>query len=239
VDRAPTRVPGVLAVFPSDPEVTVVYPEMSSTILPHSQEIRLRRGDDLDIKITVQNDGDPPDPINLGICVLRWAVKQGYGDVPTSLKNRIILGNEAALILKRSSYPEEIEISSGIGRAVIHVRSEDTSDLPLVPALWDMELIRAGTEIIFSPPPESSSIVQEGMGTIICDQAFPTVRPGDIITVDGTPIVILKQLSPHIILVDRTEWTTISFPSSLMRFYRGTRKTVAGGSFVILGDVVR
>ena len=51
MDRVPTIDVGVLGVVFSDPEVIAVFPELSATILPHAQEIRFYRGDDIAIGV--------------------------------------------------------------------------------------------------------------------------------------------------------------------------------------------
>ncbi len=238
MDRVPTVSSGVLAVYGSDVEVIAVFPELSSTILPHGQEIRFYRGDDLDLQVQLQNENDPPDPLSLTNSVVRFAAKQGYGNVPTSLRNRVVLGNEAALIVKRSSDPEQIEITDASrGRAVVHLVRDDSWSLPTAPACWDLEVTRptgdivlpGGAQVQFVP----SSDVVFGMGL---DWVALKIRGGDIFEAQGRLVLVREVISSMHLRLDWFDWTS-GYATPVLR--RGRTKTVASGAFVLMGDVVR
>ena len=89
--------PGILGVVPSNKEVKAVFPSLSATVIPHSQEIKFRRGDSFDIDVQVQNDQDPPSKVDISRSVVRFGAKQGFG--PPGGPN---IGNEGAQILKQS-----------------------------------------------------------------------------------------------------------------------------------------
>lgn len=242
MDRVPTIDVGVLGVALSDPEVTAVFPEMSSTILPHGQEIRFYRGDSLDIAVQLQNDGDPPDPIDLGGAVLRFAAKQGHGGVPTSLRNRVILGNEAALVVKTSADPTQVElVNASRGQAIVHLYPEDTTDLPTVPAVWDMEVTRPRSKMEL---PTGHLMFAGGSDVVLSlttevDWMQLGVRPGDLLTAQGRTVLVRKVPSQIHLVVDFTGWAHGAMPTSAVALHRGHTKTVAYGPFVVLGDVVR
>lgn len=242
MDRLPTVDAGVLGVVLSDPEVTAVFPEMSSTILPHGQEIRFYRGDSVDIAVQLQNDGDPPDPIDTAGSVLRFAAKQGHGGVPTSLRNRVALGNEAALVLKTSADPTQVElVNPSKGQAIVHLSPEDTFDLPTVPALWDLELTRPTARVDLPP----GHLMFAGGSDVVLSLTTEVdwmqlgIRPGDLLTVQGRTVIVRKVISPIHLVVDFTGWTSGAMPTSAVAIHRGKTKTVAYGPFVVLGDVVR
>lgn len=250
MDRVPTIDMGVLGVVLSDPEVIAVFPELSSTILPHAQEIRFYRGDDLDIGVQIQNDLDPPDKVAISDSVLRFAAKIGAGGVPTSLRNRVVLGNEAALIVKRSYDPEEIEIVSDTnGQVIVHVRREDTWDLPLVAASWDLEITKPVSDIAL---PSGSVLLSAGSDiamstTPSLDWTALRIRPGDLFQAQGRTVLVRAVLSAQHLQVDWSDWTAGILPTSgspppcsdAVCMFRGRTKTVAFGPFVPLGDVVR
>ena len=253
MDRVPTVDVGVLGVVLSDPEVIAVFPELSSTILPHAQEIRFYRGDSLDIAVQAQNDGDPADKVTLTDSVLRWAAKQGHGNVPSSLRNKLVLGNEAALLLKTSADPEQIEITSeSNGQAIVHLTREDTYLLPTVPAVWGLELVKA-TETLGLPV--GNVLLTPGSDTLLSvspalDWTKVRLRPGDLVRAQGRTVRVLAIDSAQHLRVDWSDWTGGLLPSSgpivtpphgdsAVYAFRAKTKTVAYGAFVALGDVVR
>ena len=246
--RAPTTNIGVLGVVSSDPEVIAVYPSLSSTVLPHSQEIRLFRGDSCDLAVQIQDDGDPANTVMISNTILRFAAKQGHGGVPSSLRNKVILGNEAALILKTSYDPEQIEVTNETtGRALIHLLREDTHLLPVGTAAWDLEITKA-TDSIDLP---SGQVLFSGNSDVVMsitpalDWTALRLRPGDIFCAQGMTVLILEILSSQHMRVDWSGWTpgTVATEASpcldTVCIYRGSTKTVAYGTLVILGDVVR
>lgn len=225
-----------------------MYPELSSTILPHSQEIRLFRGDDLDLAIQTQNDGDPPDRVPISDSVLRWAAKQGFGNSPTSLRNRVIIGNEGALLVKTSYDADEIEVTNDTqGQAILHLRREDTWDLPLGQAVWDLELVRPYAARVL---PEASVQLSDGQDIAFAmgglDWTQVRVRAGDIFQAQGRTVLVREVLSAAHLRLDFAGWTTAVIPTGapppcadFVCIYEARVKTVAFGAFVVMGDVVR
>jgi hypothetical protein len=227
--------PGILGVFPSDQEIVAVFPELSSTIIPHAQEIRIRRGDAIDIAVQLQNDDDPPDPFLLRDGVLRWAAKIGFGKTERA---GVELGDEAALILKRSYDKAEIEFVKA-DQALIHIDREDSLKLPLTPALWDLEAT-VPTDAVAVPPNAmamllaNSDIVLAAVGT---NWETLGAKPGFLLTIQDRTVIVRERISPAHLRVDFAAWTTS--PSEAFKLSRATTRTVASGPFVIEGDVVR
>lgn len=231
---------GVLGVYPSDPEVIGVYPELSSTILPHAQEVRMRRGDDLDLKFQVQNDYDPPDQVLIGEAIVRWAAKQGYG---IGERAGLFIGNEGALLIKRSYEPREISIE-GSGRGVVHVTRAESMKLPLSPAIWDLEVTMPKGEI--EVPTTATVQLTAGTGIVTAiNFTWPdTILAGDIFTTQGKRVLVISRVSPVHLKVDYSAWTTTTVPASApgcadeFCLSQGSTKTIASGPFVVEGDVV-
>lgn len=229
----PTPV-GILGTFSSDPEVIGVYPELSSTILPHAQEIHCRRGDDLDIGFQIQNDKDPPDPVTIDDAVVRFAAKQGYGETE---RDGLKVGNEGALIVLRSSDPAQVELT-GNGRGILHLTRESTFDFPLVPAVWDLEITKPGSVIELPADAELTTLANYD---ILTARAFvwpTTIRPGDILTLQGRKVLVIKLISPVHLQVDWSDWSGGIQPAGSFSLTRGKTKSVATGPFIIEGDVV-
>lgn len=231
---------GVLGVYPSDPEVIGVYPELSSTILPHAQEVKMRRGDDLDLRFQVQNDYDPPDQVLISGAVVRWAAKQGYG---VGERDGLFIGNEGALILKSSYSPREISLD-GSGRGTIHVTRADSMNLPLSPAVWDLELTMPKGDI---DVPSNASIQLTAGTSIVTAINFTwpdIILPGDIFEAQGKRVLVIKRVSPVHLKVDYSAWNTMVVPASAPGYAdefclsQGSTKTIASGPFVVVGDVV-
>jgi hypothetical protein len=238
MDAVPTNRVGVLGVVLSDPEVTAVFPRMSSTIIPHGQEITFYRGDDLDIAIQLQSDGDPPDPVSLENSIVRWAAKQGHSNASANVQIRPVLGNSAALIYKRSYVPSEIEIvNASRGQAIVHLHREDTIDLPAVPAIWDIEVTRPTSCIDL---PDDATIMATNGSDVVSAIGFDWtslhIRNGDIVNVGGRLVMFVERLSQMHARLDWSIWEPGVLPISA---YRAQTKTVARGRFVALGDVVR
>lgn len=239
MDAVPTTNTGVLGVLMSDPEVTAVYPELSATIQPHSQEIRFYRGDDLDLPVQVQNDGDPPDAVDITDSVMRFVAKQGFGLSPKSAPLSTTLGNDFALVVKTSSDPDQIEMDPSRGRAIVHLRREDTFDLPLVPAVWDLELIRPRAEISL---PESSMVqVSAGNDMVFglsgIDWTALKIRRGDLIKLQGRVVPVIEVISQVHLRVQFSNWTPAYIPRNQVVLRRGQTKTIAFGAFIVMGDV--
>lgn len=226
---------GILGVYRSNPEIVGVYPELSATLIPHAQEIRLRRGDALNIAIQVQTDGDPPDPMGIDDAVVRWAAKIGYGQTE---REGVTIGNEGALILKRSYLPSEIEFGGGAGRAILHLRRADTLRLPLSPAVWDLEVTRPDHEVAV---PEGTVQFVGGSPFAIAtgiDWTKLDLRAGDLFSAQGRKVMITGVLSPAHLELDFSGWTTGAVPSAEVKLFTGETRTVASGPFVVEGDVV-
>lgn len=230
---------GVLGVYRTDPEVIGVYPELSSTVLPHAQEVRMRRGDDLDLGFQIQNDYDPPDAVLIDNAVVRWAAKQGYG---VGERAGLFIGNEGALILKRSSDSAEISFS-GNGRGQVHITREDSMGLPLSPALWDLEITMPVEDVSIL----TGSVQLMNTSSIVTAMGFvwpKTLKSGDIFEAQGRSVLVISRISDQHLKVDWTDWTTAIVPSSApncadeFSVHRGKTKTVASGPFVVEGDVV-
>jgi len=237
------RGPGILGTFRSDPEIVGVFPELSATAIPHAQEIRVHRGDSMDIAIQVQDDKDPPDYVSVMGGVLRWAAKIGFG---VTERNGVVVGNNGALIIKRSYVPGEIEMTSPTnGRAIIHVRREDSRRLPLSPAVWDLEFTEAVSEITL--PVGATVQLVAGSPTAIASGLSWTdlgVMSGDLFSAQGHTVMVTEVISPVHLGLDYTAWTTATLPSAApgcapeFAICVGRTKTVASGPFVVEGDVV-
>lgn len=225
----------VLATVPADPEVIAVFPELSSTVITHSQDIWLRRGDTLDIHVQVQNDEDPAEEYNIGNSILRWAAKQGFGETE---RRDLILGNDAALILKRSYNPAEIEFTnSAKGQAIIHLKRADTAGLSSSPTVWDLELAKANGGITV---PVGATVALLANSPLVRAVGFQWtdlgVVGGDLFQAQGRLVLVNEAIGPNVISVDFRGWT--SDPAATFQVWRGNVKTVAGGTFRVLGDVV-
>ena len=231
---------GVLGSWASDPEVIGVFPELSATVITHAQEIKFYRGDSFNIGLQLQNDSDPPSAVDLGVSVVRFAAKQGYG--LTNSKG-VLVGNSGALILKRSYDPREIEIPLGTGgQAVIKIKKRDTLDHPLVPFVWDLEVTKAIEEV----PSTGTVTVTAGSDTIMGTGAsFGDLDLGDIIEVQGKRVLILDRIDDQNIQVDYSDWTSETInaagPDCIDGYctYVGRTRTVAFGPWTAVGDVIR
>lgn len=237
-------VPGILGTWPSNPEIIGVFPELSATIVPHSQEIRLRRGDAVDIEIQVQDDLDPPNGFGLSGAVMRWAAKKGFGETE---RPGVVVTNDGASIIKRSHDPLEIDFTRDTnGQAILHLRREDTFELPLSPSIWDLEVTKAVEEIT----PTAGSTVRLTKGSaVVFANGFSwkdlMIMGGDIFFAQGKRVLVLKRLSDITIEVDHSDWENeAAIPAEApgcdpeFCLFRGMTKTVAAGPFVVEGDVV-
>lgn len=230
-----TSLTGVIGVVPCDPEIIAVFPQLSSTVIPHEQEIKIRRGDTLNLSILVQNDDDPPDRVSIMTSVMRFAVHQGPG-IPRSSLSNTQLANSGALIYKRSYLPAEIEYTGASnGEAVIHVRPSDTRDLPQVPALWDLELTNR-VDLLSTTGLKANLVmgspVIQSVGFSWTD--FP-IGDGDMIEIQGKLVLVVEVLNSAQLHVDFQDWvgaTQIDFC-----LYTGDRKTLASGTFTTVGDI--
>lgn len=225
---------GILGTYASDPKVVGVFPELSATIIPHAQEIRLHRGDDLELDFQLQNDRDPPDPVQVGGGVIRWAAKQGYG---VGDRPGISIGNEGALITKRSSEPQEISLA-GTGRGTVHIRREDTLGLPLSPAIWDLEVTKPGLAVQL-PDAAQAHLLDNYDVVTASGFVWPDgIMVGDIFEAQGRCVLITKIISQVHLKLDWKSWLSGMLTPGSFSIRRGVTKTVASGPFVVQGDVI-
>lgn len=227
--------PGILGTVPRDLEVKAVFPALSATVIPHAQEIRFRRGDSFSIDVQFQDDYDPPNSVDISRSIVKFGAKQGFGKFQAS--NDFIVGNEGLQILKQSYLTSEVElIDETNGQARIHIKKSDTYDHPLVPMMWDIEIIRpvehldglAGTVITQNGDP-----VIQGTGT---DFEATGLGLGDIIHVEGRHVMIVSIDGPTALQTDFTDW---SGGSGLeYNLYRSSSRVTASGPWTCLGDVV-
>lgn len=231
-----TSLTGILGVIPSEPEVVGVFPELSSTIIPHEQEILIRRGDTINIGVQIQNDEDPPEAKSLLTSAMRFAVRQGPG-IPRSQLTGNQVPNFDALILKRSYDMTEIEYSNATqGQAIIHLRPTDTEELPQVPTLWDLELTSRGTIFVTTDLKVNlakGSTVAQAVGF---DWNTLGVKAGDLFEAQGKTVLVVRVLNGIQLGTDFDGWDTATqIPFCA---FTGDKKTVASGPFTSIGDIV-
>lgn len=220
---------GIHAIYPRSPEIIAVYPILSATIQPHSQEIRFHRGDSFDLDVTVQNDLDPPSVVSIPGSVLRFAVSQGFGEIPGGG-----LIADAILVRKSSYDAREIEVTDAVnGRAKIHIRRKDTYGLPRVPMTWGLEIttpydVITASLLVSSFAGDSTVLVQGG------DLVALGVEAGDIMLIDGIYVLVADVLSSMSLLSDSSSMPTLS--SSPATLYRGQTRLVASGPWTVLGN---
>lgn len=233
---------GILGTYPQNPEVVGVFPSLSSTVLVRRQILNIIRGDSCDIGIQVQDDQDPPDAIPLSRAVLRFAVKVGFGDTSDSPSN------SSACIYKTSADPNQIEIVDATnGKAVLHLRKEDTQELPMgdLSLIWDLEASIASTLIDI---PEGATIqLQEGSNVIFSAQNIWTelgIYAGFLFQAQGKLVRVTKVLNSAQLQTDFAGWTTELIPAAApgcepdFAVWRALSKTIAKGPFHADGDVV-
>lgn len=225
----------VLATVPSEPEIIAVFPELSSTIITHQQDIRLRRGDTLDIYIQVQNDYDPPEIYNINDCILRWGVKQGFGDTESP---GVVVGNEGLLILKKSYNQLEIKLTNPAnGQAIVYLNKTDTAELSFSPTVWELEITKPISKLI---PPSGTSVRLLANSPVIRANGFRWdtlgIQAGHIIETQGRKILVNQVVSYLDIEADFLDW--VSEPNAPFQAWRTNVKTVASGTFQVQSDVI-
>jgi len=226
-----SSVPGILGVVPSRVQVRGVFPALSATVIPHSQEIKFFRGDSFDIDVQVQDDYDPPNRVDISRSVMRFAAKLGFGNVPYGST----IGNSGAQILKKSYLASEIEYVNEVnGQARLKIKKRDTLEHPTIPLIWDIELTSPVEHLTTLGTVRTSAGDPVIMGTAETD--FSVVDLGDIIHVEGKHVLIIEVLSSHAIKTDFDGWAGGSGQD--YNLYRGSSKTIAGGPWTCLGDVV-
>lgn len=224
---------GILGTYATNPEVIGVFPELASTVIPHAQEVRVRRGDDLDLDFQLQNDKDPPDVVTADLGVIRWAAKQGFG---VTERDGVVIGNEGALIFKRSSDPAQISLAGG-GKGTVMIRREDTLGLPLSPAVWDLEVTKGGTEVALPTGAQAQLVANLDM-VLAQNFTWPEeILVGDIFEAQGRRVLVTQRVSPTYIRVDWKDWQAQLLPAGSFSIRRGVTKTVASGPFIVEGDV--
>lgn len=233
---------GILGTFPIDPEIVGVYPKLSSSLLVRDQTLHYVRGDSCDIGVQIQDDQDPPDPVMLNKAVLRFAVKVGFGDSSDSP------ANSSACIVKTSSKPEEIEFTDATnGKAVIHLRKEDTQELPLgdLTLIWDLEASVAKN--IIELPADITVQLQKGSNVIFSAQNPWNdlgIYAGYLFEAQGRLVRVTKVLNSAQLQTDFADWETEVIPAAApgcapdFAMWQALSKTVAKGSFRVEGDVV-
>jgi len=216
-------------------EVKAVFPSLSATVIPHAQEIRFRRGDSFDLDVQVQDDRDPPNAVDISRSVVKFGAKQGFGKY--QVPNDVIVGNEGLQILKQSYVTTEIEmVDETNGKCRIRIKKADTHDHPLVPMVWDVEIIlpvehldnQPGTVIVQAGDP-----VVQGVST---DFEGAGIGLGDIIHVEGRHVMVVSVDGPMALKTDFTGWTGGSGLD--YNLYRGASRVIASGPWTCLGDVV-
>ena len=225
---------GILAKYPSDPEVKAVFPTLSSTLIPHSQEVRFYRGDSFDIAVQVQDDHNPPEKLSIARAVMKFAAKLSLGVTPGS---QIILADEASTVIKRSSDTEEITFANEVnGQALIHIQRDDTIDHPFQGGMtWDVQLTLPTShveEMTGTISTQDGTKVIMGSGT-----NFGLLRAGDILHVEGKHVLITRVIDDRALEVDCTSWEGGSGLD--YNAYHGRTRTVASGPWECVGDVAR
>lgn len=228
--------PGILGVVPKNLEVKAVFPSLSATVIPHSQEIKFRRGDSFNIDVQIQDDSDPPYKVDISRAILKFGAKQGYGVYPGS-GTRPIVGNENLQILKQSYDTSQISlIDATNGKARIYIKKPDTYEHPMVPLLWDLEVILPFEHLSNQPGTvitQSGDPVIQGTGT---DFQAAGIGLGDVIHVEDKHVMVTEVTGPTTITVDYTNWSGgIGLDYNL---YFGASRVVASGPWTCLGDVV-
>lgn len=208
-----------------------MFPALSSTVITHSQEIRFYRGDSFDIDVQVQDDYDPPNRVDISRSILRFAAKIGFGTIPYGSN----IGNEGAQIVKKSYLSSEVEFVNEVnGQARIKIKKRDTINHPTVRMMWDIELTKPIEHL------EQFGSVQTFPSDYIImgsnDTDFSVVDLGDIIHVEGKHVLILDVLDAHTLRTDFNGWTGGN--NQDYNLYRASSKTIAGGPWACLGDVV-
>lgn len=232
---------GVLGVVPGEPTVSASeFPDLSATIRPHGQKISVFRGDTIDLAVRFQDDKDPPSPVSLQNAILKFAAKLGYG-LPVSPVGG--LGNEAALVVKASYWPDQIEIRTPVteGRAIVYLSRQDTWSLPPGQLLWDLELARPMEEV--APPGVATlTLAANGIANFTGLNLLTLgIRQGYRLTIvigaSTYYALIADVISSTSARLDRTDLPAVI--ASSFTFHRATIKTVASGLFIVYGDVVR
>jgi hypothetical protein len=225
---------GILGVFPIEPEIIGVFPELSATFHPHGQDIRFHRGDSFDIPIRIQDDQDPPDPKMLMNAVIRWAAKQNKA-------SESIPPSDVNLLIRKSSYDaSEIEIVDETnGKALLKICREDTANLPQSVACWDLEVTLPKEEVAVPDGAYANLVTQSPTLTIVgANMTSLGLKAGDIIATFGSTqrrVLITQVLSPSQVMTDFTGWSSETNVEFCV--FRASTRTVASGRFEALLDV--
>jgi hypothetical protein len=225
---------GILAVFPANQEVFAVYPELSSTILPHRQEIRFYRGDSFTFHVSTQNDAQPPSNVDISRSVIRFAARQDFAGYTYANPED---WNASAVILKKSYVTNQIEVTNELnGQFDVKIKRADTIFHPLARMGWDVEVTRPTEHLAGQPGTvsvQTGSPLITGLGT---DFTAAGLELGDIIHVQGLHLLVTDVLDERIVQVDFTDWTNESGLS--YNLYKGETRTVASGPWTCIGDRV-
>ncbi len=140
---------GILAVFPANQEVFAVYPTLSSTILPHRQEIRFFRGDSFTFHVATQNDAQPPSNVDISRSVIRFAARQDFASYTYANPAD---WNDSAVILKKNYVTDQISVTNEInGHFDVKIKRADTILHPLGRMGWDLEVTRPTEHLAGQP----------------------------------------------------------------------------------------
>jgi hypothetical protein len=173
--------------------------------------------------------------VDISRSVVKFGAKQGFGKFQVS--NDVLVGNEGLQILKQSYVTTEIEmIAETNGQCRIHIKKSDTIDHPLVPMVWDLEVILPTQHLDGQPGAvivQNGDPVVQGVGT---DFETAGVSLGDIIHVEGRHVMVVEVTGPTALKTDFTTWTGGSGLN--YNLYCGASRVVASGSWTCLGDVV-
>lgn len=225
---------GILAVFPANQEVFAVYPELSSTILPHSQEIRFYRGDSFTFHVSTQNDAQPPSSVDISRSVIRFAARQNFASY--TYENPADW-NASAVILKKSYDENQITVTNEInGKFDVKIKRADTIFHPLTRMGWDIEVTRPIEHLASQPGTvsvQTGSPYVTGLGT---DFTTANLEMGDIIHVQNLHVLVTNVLDERTAETDFSDWQNAT--GLTYNLYKGETRTVAGGLWNCQGDRV-
>lgn len=196
-------------------------------------DITLTRGDSRTFQLTIyQSDGVTP--VNLSNAVLRFAVKERYGQE-----------NSAAKVFKTSYTSDQIDITDAVnGQCVIYLRIADTNSVEPGRYVWEVELTRrdilatsAGL-LAFT----AGSSVAQGTGLDFSALGIGQyLEPLGALSGNAVPVLVtaINESAGTITFDGYDGFSTESGVS--FNAYEGDRKTPDGlsGAFIIQPDVIR
>lgn len=196
-------------------------------------DITLTRGDSRTFQLTVyQSDGVTP--VDLTNAVLRFAVKERYGQE-----------NAASKVFKTSYTSDQIEITDAVnGQCVVYLRIADTNSVEPGRYVWEVELTRrdilatsAGL-LAFT----AGSSVAQGTGLDFSALGIGQyLEPLGALSGNNVPVLItaINESAGTITFDGYSGFSTES--GVAFNCYEGDRKTPDGfsGAFIIQPDVIR